>query len=125
MERRLFTLTEANALLPQLRRTLQTLLDARQKIIDAQPELWPVLEKAMGNGGSKKAGEMLKYFERVQRNAQAIQELGIEIKDINTGLVDFPAERDGRVVYLCWRYGEGDIEYWHELDAGFAGRQPL
>ena len=125
MERRLFTLTEANALLPQLRRTLQTLLDARQKIIDAQPELWPVLEKAMSNGGSKKAGEMLKYFEQVQRNAQAIQELGIEIKDINTGLVDFPAERDGRVVYLCWRYGEGDIEYWHELDAGFAGRQPL
>ncbi len=125
MERRLFTLTEANALLPQLRRTLQTLLDARQKIIDAQPELWPVLEKAMNNGGSKKAGEMLKYFEQVQRNAQAIQELGIEIKDINTGLVDFPAERDGRVVYLCWRYGEGDIEYWHELDAGFAGRQPL
>ena len=125
MERRLFTLTEANTLLPQLRRMLQTLLDARQKIIDAQPELWPVLEKAMGNGGSKKAGEMLKYFEQVQRNAQAIQELGIEIKDINTGLVDFPSERDGRVVYLCWRYGEGDIEYWHELDAGFTGRQPL
>ena len=125
MERRLFTLTEANTLLPQLRRMLQTLLDARQKIIDAQPELWPVLEKAMGNGGSKKAGEMLKYFEQVQRNAQAIQELGIEIKDINTGLVDFPSERDGRVVYLCWRYGEDDIEYWHELDAGFAGRQPL
>jgi hypothetical protein len=125
MAQRLFTLSEAQALLPQVRQLLRALLEAREKIVEAQPELWPILEKAVGNGGGKKAGEMLRYFEVIQRNAQAIQELGIEIKDINTGLIDFPSDRDGRVVYLCWRYGEGDIAYWHELDSGFAGRQPL
>lgn len=125
MAQRLFTLEEANALLPQLRQMLKAVLEAREKIVDAQPEIWPILEKAIGNGGGKKAGELLKYFEVIQHNAHTIQEMGIEIKDINTGLIDFPAERDGRVVYLCWRYGEGEIEYWHDLDAGFAGRQPL
>ncbi len=125
MAQRLFTLQQANALLPKVRELLKELLDAREKIVEAQPELWPVLEKSVGNGGGKKAGEMLRYFEIIQRNAQAIQEIGIEIKDINTGLIDFPSERDGRTVYLCWRYGEGEIAYWHELDAGFAGRQPL
>jgi hypothetical protein len=125
MAQRLFTLAEANALIPQVRQMLKDVIEAREKIVEAQPELWPILEKAIGNGGGKKAGEMLKFFEIIQHNAQAIQALGIEIKDINTGLIDFPSERDGRVVYLCWRYGEGDIEYWHDLDAGFAGRQPL
>lgn len=125
MTQRLFTLEEANALLPQLRRMLKAVLDAREKIVAAQPELWPILEKAIGNGGGKKAGQMLKHFEIIQHNTQAIQGMGIELKDINSGLIDFPAERDGRVVYLCWRYGEGDIESWHDLNAGFAGRQPL
>lgn len=125
MAQRLFTLPDANALLPQLRQLLRGILEAREKIVAAQPELWPVLEKAIGNGGGKKAGQMVQYFEVIQRGSEAIQELGIEIKDINTGLVDFAAERDGRVVYLCWRYGEGEIAFWHELDAGFAGRQPL
>lgn len=125
MAQRLFTLEEAQALIPQVREILKAVLEAREKIVDAQPELWPVLEKAVGNGGGKKAGEMLRYFEVIQRNVQAIEKLGIEIKDINTGLIDFPSDRDGRVVYLCWRYGEGDIAFWHELDSGFAGRQPL
>jgi hypothetical protein len=125
MAQRLFTLAEANQLLPQLRLLLRAMLEARERIVDAQPELWPVLEKAIGNGGSKKAGEMLKYFQIIQQGTQTIQNLGIEIKDINTGLVDFPAEREGRVVYLCWRYGEGNIAFWHDLDSGFAGRQPL
>jgi hypothetical protein len=80
---------------------------------------------AIGNGGSRKAGELLPYFERMQNALLTIQELGCELKDIDMGLVDFPALREGRVVYLCWRYGEDRLRYWHELDAGFAGRQPL
>ena len=54
-----------------------------------------------------------------------IQDTGALIKDINIGLLDFPALRDGREVYLCWQYGEGDIAYWHEIDAGYEGRQPI
>src|SRR5258706_1902620 len=115
MAQRLFTLSEAQSLLPQVRQLLRALLEAREKIVEAQPELWPILEKAVGNGGGKKAGEMLRYFEVIQRNAQAIQELGIEIKDINTGLIDFPSDPDGRGVYLCWRYGERDIGFWHQV----------
>ncbi len=122
---RLFTVDEANALLPTLRPLLIDILQARQNIVAAQPELWPVLEKAVNNGGSKKAGAVLADFEVIQRNVKAIQELGIEIKDINIGLVDFPAERDGREVYICWRFDEPRVTHWHDLDSGFSGRQPL
>jgi len=125
MTRRLFTLAEANALLPGLRPLLEEMAAARQKIVEAEPELWPIIEKALGNGGGKKAGAMLVHFEAVQRNLQAITDLGVEIKDIATGLIDFPSDRDGRIVYLCWRLGEDDIAFWHDLDAGFAGRQSL
>ena len=101
------------------------MLDARQRIIQARPEVWPMLEKAIGNGGSRKAGELIHEFERVQQSAFQIQEMGILLKDINTGLVDFLARRGGRDVLLCWRYDEPDVGHWHELDSGFENRQPL
>ena len=125
MPSRYFTVAEANALLATVRPLMAAVLAARQEIVDAQPEVWPVLEKAVGNGGSKKAGALLAQFEVIQRGVRTLQNLGIEVKDINQGLVDFPAQRDGRDVWLCWRYDEPSITYWHELDSGFAGRQPL
>ncbi|MCS7038356.1 MAG: DUF2203 domain-containing protein [Anaerolineae bacterium] len=124
-ERRLFTVAEANALLPRLTALLDELRAARDAIRAARADLLPVLEAAIGNGGSRKAGEMLPYFERMERAILTIRDLGCELKDIDMGLVDFPALREGRVVYLCWRYGEDRLRYWHELDTGFAGRQPL
>lgn len=124
MPPRFFTLDEANAALPRLNELLEQLMAARRAIIDAQPELWPVLKKSIGNGGSKKAGEVLAEFERVQSAFQAIQALGVLLKDADTGLVDFPHRRfDGSQVLLCWRYGEPEVAFWHELDAGFAGRK--
>ena len=125
MPTRYFTIDEANALLPTLRPMVAALLDARQRIVDAQPELWPVLEKAVGNGGSAKATLVLTDFEIVDKNVKAITALGLEMKDINSGLIDFLAERDGREVYLCWRYSEPRVAHWHDLEAGFAGRKPL
>jgi len=125
MPRLYYTVDEANALLPSLRRILSELMEARQRIVSAEPELWDLLEKSVRNGGGKKAGMFLKDFEIVQQNVRAIDALGIEIKDINSGLVDFWSKRDGREVYLCWRYGEAYVEYWHDIDAGVAGRQPL
>jgi hypothetical protein len=120
-----FTVEEANAALPALRAIVGKMLEARQRIVDAQPQVWPVLEKAAGNGGSPLASAVLKDFEIVQHSVKAIQKMGIELKDINTGLVDFLAERDGRDVYLCWRYDEPSVAHWHDLETGFSGRQPL
>jgi len=125
MRARYYTVEEANALLPTLRPVVADILAARQRIVDAQPELWPMLEKAIGNGGSQKAGAVLADFEKIQRSIQAVEALGLQIKDVNTGLVDFLSERNGREVYLCWRYDEPRVDHWHDLDTGFAGRQPL
>lgn len=122
---RYYTPEEANAALPQVRAIVAGMLAARQRIVQAQPEIWPVLEKAVGNGGSAKAAAVLADFEAVQRAVRALNALEIEIKDINTGLLDFRARRDGRDVYLCWRYDEPRVGFWHEIEAGFAGRQPL
>lgn len=125
MSTRYFTVAEANALLATVRPVVAGILAARRVIVDAQPDLWPVLEKAVGNGGSKKAGALLAHFEIIQRGVRALQALGVEVKDINQGLLDFRAQRDGRDIWLCWRYDEPGVAHWHELDAGFAGRQPL
>ena len=120
-----FTVEEANAALSVLRPIVAAMLTARGRIVAAQPDLWPVLEKAASNGGSDKASAVFFDFETVRRAAKTIERLGIELKDINTGLVDFLSERDGRDVYLCWRYDEPKVAFWHDLEAGFGGRQPL
>lgn len=120
-----FTVAEANALLPRVRAVVGELLSVRQRILDAQPDLWPVLEKAIGNGGSKKAGTLVREFRRVEDGVRTLQEMGCILKDVNTGLVDFPTIRNGRQVLLCWRYDEPAIGFWHDAEAGFAGRQPL
>lgn len=125
MPKRYYTVDEANAALPTLRPLVAKLLAARQRIVEKRPELWPILEKAAGNGGSPLATAVLSDFEQVQHSVKTIAQMGIELKDPNTGLVDFLAKRDGREIYLCWRYDEPTVAHWHDLEAGFAGRQPL
>ena len=125
MRARYYTTDEANALLPTLRPMVAGMLEARQRIVDAQPDLWPMLEKAVGNGGSKKAGAVLADFETVQKAVQAIEGFGLQLKDLNTGLIDFLSQRNGREVWLCWRFDEPSVAHWHDLDSGFSGRQPL
>jgi len=125
MRARYYTPDEANALLPILRPMVAGMLEARQRIVDAQPDLWPMLEKAMGNGGSKKAGAVLADFETIQKAVQAIEGFGLQLKDLNTGLIDFLSQRNGREVWLCWRFDEPSVAHWHDLDSGFSGRQPL
>jgi len=120
-----FSVGEANALLPRIRSIVESVLAARQRILDAQPEVWPTLEKAVGNGGSQKAGALVEEFKKVERGVKAIQDLGAVVKDINTGLIDFPALHGGREVFLCWRYDEPAVAYWHDLQTGFAGRQAI
>lgn len=123
--RRLFTAEEANALLEDLRPILGAILRDRARIVELQPALAPVLEKMLGNGGNRVASELLETFERLRASVRAVEAMGVLIKDLETGLVDFPSRRGDEIVFLCWRFGEPSVTYWHRLDAGFAGRQPL
>jgi len=120
-----FTPEEANYALPQVRSLVVQVMQAREAIIAAQPELWPVLEKSIGNGGSKKAGELLAEFQRVEQGLKSLQAIGCVVKDMSIGLVDFPALHDGREVLLCWKFDEPEVMFWHDLQSGYQGRKRL
>jgi hypothetical protein len=123
--KRYFTLEEANRVIALVRPVMKEILEIRQVILSRQPEVWTVVEKAAGNGGGKNASQLVQEFERLDGLVRQIQDAGAEIKDLNTGLLDFLSFREGREVYLCWQFDEERIQYWHDLDAGFAGRQPI
>jgi hypothetical protein len=126
IEMRLFTLEEANALLPEVRRLFQRIDEATAVLQKLEPEVKRASERAAEGGGGTVHG--VQYADALTRFLMSIQEIlghGIEIKDFERGLCDFPHERDGKIVYLCWQRGEESIEWWHDIDAGFAGRQPL
>ena len=120
-----FTVQEANETLMVIRPLLDDVMEIRKKILANQPEAWPAIEKSAGNGGNKALSRMVDDFEKLDALIHQILDTGVQIKDINSGLLDFSAVRDGHEVYLCWQYGEEDIAFWHEIDAGFAGRQPI
>lgn len=122
---RYFALEEANAVVQIIRPLMAEVLQIRQTILERQPQVWPVVEKAAGNGGGRAASEVVPAFARLDQLVREIQTSGAIMKDINTGLVDFLALREGREVYLCWKYDEEQIDFWHEVDAGFSGRRPV
>ncbi|MCL4529305.1 MAG: DUF2203 domain-containing protein [Chloroflexi bacterium] len=122
---RYFTLEEANKTLDVIRPWMDDIQQIRNEILKHQPETWSVIEKSAGNGGNPALSRMVTKFDRLDELLHRILATGAEVKDINTGLLDFLALRNGQPVYLCWKYGEGKIEYWHEIEAGFAGRQPI
>jgi hypothetical protein len=122
---KLFTVAEANQVITIIRPLMRQLLEMRASIQRKQPEAWLAVEKAAGNGGNKAASHVALEFEKMETLVKAIQGTGALVKDLNSGLVDFLSVRDGREVYLCWRYGEDEIHYWHDIDAGFSGRNPI
>jgi len=120
-----FTLQQANEALEIIRPIMDEVQEIRQKILTKQPEAWPAIEKSAGNGGNKALSAMVQDFEKLDALIHQIMDTGAQIKDINIGLLDFSVLRDGREVYLCWQSGEEDIAFWHEVDDGYAGRQPI
>lgn len=120
-----FTLQQANEALKTIRPLMDEVMLIRERILANQPEIWSAVEKSAGNGGNPVLSKMVLEFEKFDALVHKIQDTGAQIKDINIGLLDFSAQKDGREVYLCWQHGEGDIAYWHEIDAGYAGRQPI
>ncbi len=132
--RRLFTLQEANALLPRVRTLVSQTQAHATRLTELQRRLQSFREQKRqgqhaveGEAGlvQEALGEGNRIGAELREAVESLVALGCELKDVQTGLVDFPALREGRIVYLCWRLGEDDIRYWHELDSGFAGRQPL
>jgi hypothetical protein len=127
-----FTVEEATALLPRIRPILEEIVSLRDQLTRAERDLVALHWKARTNGHARQAGSFAAgqaaradLIARVNAQIARVRELGVELKDPTIGLIDFPAWRDGRVVYLCWKLGEPAIMYWHDLDTGFAGRQPL
>lgn len=126
---RLFTHADATALLPALRPRLRHLAAMKRRLDAVQQEFNALRQQARANGHAKRAQileqELHALVHDLNTEVTAIQALGVEVKDLAIGLVDFPSERDGRVVYLCWRMDEPAIVAWHELDGGYLGREPL
>jgi hypothetical protein len=119
-----FTREEASALLPRLREMLLQLRSSKDELTDTEAHE-ALSETAPGNGGGEEGKQVGVAFLEVRRLLGAIEESGIVLRDIDRGLVDFPAVIDGREVYLCWELGEDDVAYWHDLDSGYRGREPL
>ena len=124
---KLFSVEEANALLPTVRRIAEAIRRAHKRLMASQEAARQAAENAALGGGGMAGGE--RYVAALLRIAERAGELethGVQLKDYERGLVDFPSLREGRVVLLCWQLGEPEvIEWWHETEAGFAGRQPL
>jgi hypothetical protein len=119
-----FTVKEAEALLPTAEALLRELREARDSLTDS--EAHQVLSEASGgNGGGEQGRQVGEAFLRVRRLLGELQGRGIVVRDIDRGLIDFPAIIDDREVYLCWQLGEDGIAFWHDLDSGFSGRRPL
>ena len=126
---RLFSVAEANALLPELIPVLERLRLAKAALDDAHASLARLTPAMRGNGHAATAAELegriRELAGEIGEGIAAVVGRGVEVKDLDHGLIDFPSPREGRVVFLCWRLGEGPIAWWHETDAGFAGRRPL
>jgi len=120
-----FTVEEANALLPKVEPLMAQLLERRARVSRLASQMQPLLEDIHSDVGSRDASELVLDFKAIERLVNKIQAYGCLVKDINVGLLDFLADRHGRDVYLCWRYGEPRIEFYHDLHNGFNGRQPI
>ncbi len=129
---RYFTVEEANAALEHVRPLVESMVEHRRALASVGARWNELAGKIAGNGGGLDRGELAGLHEAIEREqgevakcVRAIQSHGAEVKDFDTGLLDFPALRDGDEVLLCWQLGEERVEFWHGLEDGFAGRQPL
>ena len=133
MARRYFTPDEANALLPEVREAAEALVEHRRALSEATVKRAELASKIAANGGDFDPQEPRDLEEELERESGAVGEavgrlerLGVLVKDLDRGLVDFPALRSsGEEALLCWQVGEDEIAFWHGLEEGFAGRKPL
>lgn len=125
MAKRLFTLREARAALPSIRVLAGKLIQVRNDLDRFQAEAAELAAQAALNSGGAEATAYFDCVLLLHELVRKIEEFGCHVKNVEEGLLDFPHLMDGREVYLCWHFGEEDIAFWHEVDAGFAGRTPI
>jgi hypothetical protein len=123
--KRLFSVQEANALIPDLKVLLSRVQAERERMLGMRPELQKAQEGYLRDWGMPRGAEYIEILDAFQQAIKNIEDLGVLVKDFDIGLCDFPHQREGRVVYLCWKLDEEEISWWHDLEGGFAGRQPL
>ena len=120
-----FTVEEANALLPTLKPLMQAVLERRARVSMVAQDQRALLHDNKSNIGSAEFSAMTQDFIAIEELVKEIRDYGVIVKDLNGGLLDFLCDRNGRDVYLCWKYDEPEVEYYHELHTGFAGREPI
>ena len=125
MDGRTFTLAEAKQLLPHLEEQLLAVKLEKEVLVRSHGEVKRASAKAQMNGGSFTGPRYIRALERISDSVETIQEMGVLVKDLDIGLCDFPYLLDGRVIYLCWKLGEPEIGYWHEIEDGYTGRRPI
>jgi hypothetical protein len=133
MSSRTFTLDEAQTLLPVLESLLRTSIAAKKLMEEVEAEMQAVHRRIFLNGGTyldivplaRRKAERVKAEQRLRDAFAEIDSIGVQVKDLDIGLLDFPCEVEGRTVLLCWKLGETAITHWHGTDEGFAGRKPV
>ena len=124
-DRRVFTLEEANSTLPFVRCVVKDIVETHKKI----SELYGLWRRSVDDGHQSSADELERNIRELldakDHFLGELDQVGCEFKDLQQGLVDFPARLDNRVVYLCWRLGEPEVRFWHEITAGFSGRRSI
>lgn len=128
-----FTLDEAQSLLPVLESLLKRAIDGKKSAEEVESKLGELSRRIYLSGGmrvdvasvAKDRAEMEAHLERVRESIAEIDSIGVQVKDLDSGLLDFPFKLEDEVVLLCWRMGEPAIEHWHTVESGFKGRKPV
>jgi hypothetical protein len=129
---RYFTPDEANDLLEEVRPLAEQMVEHRRRQLAATAKRALLLSQIQGNGGGLTPSDLAELEVEIERHASGLDrcisqlnELGVQVKDVDKGLVDFPAVHEGDEILLCWQVGEESVDYWHSLEEGFAGRKPI
>lgn len=133
MNMKTFTLDEAQSLLPVLESLLKRAIDGKRAAEEVETELSELSRRIYLSGGmrvdlpqvARQRAEMESHLERVRESLSEIDSIGVQVKDLDAGLLDFPFRLDEGIVLLCWRMGETAIDHWHTVESGFQGRQPV
>ena len=128
-----FTIDEAQSLLPLLESLLKRAIEGKQAAQQIEEQISELGRRIHASGGmrvnvsevGRQRSEMEAHLKRVRETIAEIDAIGVQVKDVDTGLLDFPCRMDDQVVLLCWRMGETAIEHWHTIEDGFKGRKPL